>query len=129
MIYHIEGSPEICEEKNSTARTNSQGRLSQMSWTPENRPLSIYKYVVTIQTVETHSATSNNRDMEMALKLLKIVSFLEEGVFYCLYETGCNSPGGHGAIYSGDDTWADNIKKPLEEACRGDVKRQVGDFM
>ena len=32
-------------------------------------------------------------------------------------------------IYSGDDTWADNIKKTLKEACGDDDKRQVVDFM
>lgn len=48
---------------------------------------------------------------------------------YCIYKTGCNSPCGHRAIYSGDDTWVDNIKKTLKGACGGNVKRQVVDFM
>lgn len=44
-------------------------------------------------------------------------------------EQKCNSPSGFRAIYSGDDTWAGNIKKRLKEACGSDVKRQVVEFM
>lgn len=41
----------------------------------------------------------------------------------------CNSPSGIRAIYSGDDTWAGNIKNRLKEASGSDVKRQVVEFM
>lgn len=45
------------------------------------------------------------------------------------HETRGNSPCGHRAIYTGDDTWAGNIKECLKEACGSDVKRQVVDLM
>lgn len=45
------------------------------------------------------------------------------------YKTGWKRPSSHRAIYSGDDTWASNIKKPLKEACGDNVGRQVVDFM
>lgn len=66
--------------------------------------------------------------MEMSLTLLKIVQYYNRQTYY-MYEIGWNSPSGYRAIYSGDDTWADNMEKPPKEACGDDVKRQVVDFM
>lgn len=51
------------------------------------------------------------------LKWLKTVSFYKRQA-HCMYKTGCNRPGGSRAIYRRDDTWTDNIKKPLKAGCR-----------
>lgn len=66
MIYHIEGSPEVYEEKNSTVRTNSQGKVVSNEPTPETRQISIYSMLLP-------SKQNKNSNMEMGLKLLKTV--------------------------------------------------------
>lgn len=57
-----------------------------------------------------------------------VITFARSRPFACM-EQKCNSPSGFRAIYSGDDTWAGNIKKCLKEACGSDFKRQVVEFM
>lgn len=44
MIYHIDGSPEVYEEKSSTVRINSQGKVVSNEPTPDNRQILICCY-------------------------------------------------------------------------------------
>lgn len=74
----------------------------------------------------------NCRDLEIGLTAengFVLFSFFSRGRPHCMYETGWNSPSGHRAIYSGDDTWSHSIRKALKEACGDNDKRQVVDFM
>lgn len=110
--------------------TGSQAEFVSQQSTPETVPISIQSVMLLfVKEKDTWDYYMyGNRDMEMSLKLRKMVFFLQEaGPTQCMKQDGTN-PGGHGAIYSGDDTWADSIKRRLKEACGDNVKRQVVDF-
>lgn len=62
-------------------------------------------------------------------KAVEIFITLARGRPLACMKQNCNSPSGIRAIYSGDDTWAGNIKNRLKEASGSDVKRQVVEFM
>lgn len=87
-----------------------------------------HQHVSAMQTTLSGNPGKRKRCENWSEAVAIFIRFARVGPSACMKQN-CSSPGGVGAIYSGDDTWAGNIKKCLKEASGSDVKRQVVEFM